>query len=147
MYGLVTFSAYRDSEDPRLQRMELYKSLDQAVERANALMDAYHRKYGEDYSERATAENLMAVAGNGDVTWRAWISEVEPPALTTITVLPLENGVIPIAMPEQLICAVPPGKVTTWPDMKAYLAKLYGDEAVQASLPSFRAVFGEAVME
>ena len=26
-------------------------------------------------------------------------------------------------------------------------AKLYGDEAVQASLPSFRAVFGEAVME
>ena len=107
MYGLVTFIAYRDSEDPRLQRMELYKSLDQAVERANALMDAYHRKYGEDYSERATAENLMAVAGNGDVTWRAWISE----------------------------------------DMKAYLAKLYGDEAVQASLPSFRAVFGEAVME
>ena len=72
-----------------------------------------------------------------------------PPVTTAlpITVLPLENGVIPIAMPEQLICAVPPGKVTTWPDMKAYLAKLYGDEAVQASLPSFRAVFGEAVME
>lgn len=50
MYGLVTFIAYRDSEDPRLQRMELYKSLDQAVERANALMDAYHRKYGERLS-------------------------------------------------------------------------------------------------
>lgn len=147
MYGLVTFIAYRDSEDPRLRRMELYESLDQAVERANALMDAYHEEYGEDYSERATAAKPMAVAGNGDVTWRAYISEVEPPALTSITILPLENGVIPIAMPEQLIRAVPPGKVTTWHDMKAYLATLYGDEAVQASLPSFRAVFGKAVME
>ena len=54
---------------------------------------------------------------------------------------------IPIAMIEQLIRAVPPGKVTTWRAMKDYLAKLYGDDAVTASLPSFRAVFGEAVME
>ena len=38
MYGLVTFIAYRDSQDPKLQRMELFTSLEQAVDRANDLM-------------------------------------------------------------------------------------------------------------
>ena len=146
MYGLVTFIVYRDSRDPRLQRMELFHSLEQAVERANDLMDSYHREYGEDYFERATVVKPSAVASNDDVSWYACISQVELP-VTEITVLPLDGGIIPIAMVEQLIRAVPPGKVTTWRAMKDYLAKFYGEDAVTASLPSFRAVFGEAVME
>ena len=146
MYGLVTFIAYRDSQDPKLQRMELFTSLEQAVDRANDLMASCHRQNGEDYSERATVAKPIAVARADGVSWYAFIRRVEDP-LTEITVLPLESGTIPIAMIEQLIRAVPPGKETTWRAMKDYLAKLYGDDAVTASLPSFRAVFGEAVME
>ena len=44
MYGLVTFIAYRDSQDPKLQRMELFTSLEQAVDRANDLMASCHRQ-------------------------------------------------------------------------------------------------------
>ena len=109
-------------------------------------MASCHRQNGEDYSERATVAKPIAVARADGVSWYAFIRRVEDP-LTEITVLPLESGTIPIAMIEQLIRAVPPGKVTTWRAMKDYLAKLYGDDAVTASLPSFRAVFGEAVME
>ena len=76
MYGLVTFIEYRESQDPKLQEMELYDSLDAAINRANILMDKYHENYGEDYYERASYGNLMAVAGNGDVTWRAYIKRV-----------------------------------------------------------------------
>ena len=79
MYGLVTFIVYRDSRDPRLQRMELFQSLEQAVERANDLMDSYHREYGEDYFERATVVKPSAVASNDDVSWYACISQVELP--------------------------------------------------------------------
>ena len=78
MYGLVTFIEYRDSQDPKLLEMELYDSLEAAINRANALMDKYHEEYGEDYFERATYGNLMAVAGNGDVDWRAYIKYVDP---------------------------------------------------------------------
>ena len=76
MYGLVTIIEYRDSQDPKLREMELYDSLAAAINRANALMDKYHEDYGEDYFERASYGNLMAVAGNGDVNWRAYIKQI-----------------------------------------------------------------------
>ena len=76
MYGITELIEYPGMQDPELVRMEIFKSIDDAISRSNDLMDKYHEEYGEDYFERATKDSLFAYAGNSDVTWRLYISEI-----------------------------------------------------------------------
>ena len=63
MYGLVTIIEHRDSQNPDLQKLELFDE---------------HEKYGKVYHEWASFGNLLGVAGNGDVTWRAYVKYIDP---------------------------------------------------------------------
>ena len=76
MYGITELIEYPGMEDPKLVRMEIFERIDDAVLRSNDLMNKYHEEYGEDYFERATKDSLFACAGNSDVTWRLYISEI-----------------------------------------------------------------------
>lgn len=78
MYGLVTIIEHRDSQNPDLQKLELFDDLEEAINRARVLMNKYHEKYGKVYHEWASFGNLLGVAGNGDVTWRAYVKYIDP---------------------------------------------------------------------
>ena len=76
MFGITELIEFPGMEDPKLVRMETFERIDDAISRSNDLMDKYHEEYGEDYYERATKESQFACAGNSDVTWRLYISEI-----------------------------------------------------------------------
>ena len=78
MYGLVTILERRDSPNPELQKLELYDDLEDAINRANVLMNKFHEEYGKDYHEWASLGSLLGVAGNDDVTWRASVKYIDP---------------------------------------------------------------------
>lgn len=78
MYGLVTILERRDSQDPTLQVLELFNDLEDAINRANVLMNKFHEEYGKDYHEWASFGSLLGVAGNCDVTWRAYVKYIDP---------------------------------------------------------------------
>ncbi len=77
MYGITALIEYPGLEDPKLKNMEVFDTVEEAVTRANALVDDYHEEYDEDWSQRATVENLFACAGNSDVCFRVYIAEVK----------------------------------------------------------------------
>ena len=41
MYGIAELIEYPNSEDPKLQRIELFDSLEEAINRANRLIDVF----------------------------------------------------------------------------------------------------------
>ena len=77
MYGLTTLIEFPNSDDPKLEGMELFDSAEAAVSKANKLLKVFIDEYGEDITQRATTKNLFAMGFNGEVTWRAYISEIK----------------------------------------------------------------------
>lgn len=75
MFGIVETIEMLGESDPRLVRLELRPTFAEAVARANELLDAAVDEYGEDWVERASEESPLAVASNGDVTWRGYVAE------------------------------------------------------------------------
>ena len=41
MYGIAELIEYPNSEDPKLQRIELFDSLEEAINRTNRLIDVF----------------------------------------------------------------------------------------------------------
>ena len=77
MYAIAELLEIPDWNDPKLERIEVFDSLEEALSRSDELLDLYHEEYGEDYYERANSKNMFAYAGNSDVTWRLYISEIK----------------------------------------------------------------------
>lgn len=76
MYGVTALLELPISEDPKLEQMETFLNLENAISRANELLDIFVEEYGEDYSQKATTNNMMAIGYNGEVTWRAYIAKI-----------------------------------------------------------------------
>lgn len=76
MYGIAELIEYPHSEDPKLQKIELFDSLEEAINRANSLIDVFFEDFGGEYSQKATEKNLLAIASNDEVTWRAYITKI-----------------------------------------------------------------------
>ena len=76
MYGLVLFITSAESEEPEIQMIDLYHSLEAAVSRANDLLEKFINENDVNDSERATVQKPFAAASNGDVVWRAYIHRV-----------------------------------------------------------------------
>ena len=74
MYGIAELIEYPNSEDPKLQRIELFDSLKEAINRANRLIDVFFEEFGGDYCLEATEKNMFAFATNDEVVWRAYIT-------------------------------------------------------------------------
>lgn len=47
MYGIAELIEYPNSEDPKLQRIELFDSLEEAINRANRLIDVFLKSSAE----------------------------------------------------------------------------------------------------
>ena len=85
MYGIAELIEYPNSEDPKLQRIELFDSLEEAINRANEeainranrLIDVFFEEFGGDYCLEATEKNMFAFATNDEVVWRAYITKIE----------------------------------------------------------------------
>ena len=79
MFGVTVLIENSCSDDPELQCMELFQTLDDVLFRANHLMDEFSLECGsdEDSLEPATRETLLAVTFNDDLTWRAYIAEIK----------------------------------------------------------------------
>ena len=77
MYGIAELIEYPNSEDPKLQRIELFDSLEEAINRANRLIDVFFEEFGGDYCLEATEKNMFAFATNDEVVWRAYITKIE----------------------------------------------------------------------
>ena len=82
MYGIAELIEYPNSEDPKLQRIELFDSLEEAINRANrlidvfCLIDVFFEEFGGDYCLEATEKNMFAFATNDEVVWRAYITKI-----------------------------------------------------------------------
>ena len=76
MYGIAELIEYPNSEDPKLQRIELFDSLEEAINRANRLIDVFFEEFGGDYCLEATEKNMFAFATNDEVVWRAYITKI-----------------------------------------------------------------------
>lgn len=76
MFGITELIEYPGMQDPELLRMEIFDTVDEAIFRSNELLDEYNEEFGEDYYDRASKDNMFAYAGNGDVNWRLYISEI-----------------------------------------------------------------------
>ena len=76
MYGIAELIEYPNSEDPKLQRIELFDSLEEAINRANSLIDVFFEEFGGDYCLEATEKNMFAFATNDEVVWRAYITKI-----------------------------------------------------------------------
>lgn len=76
MFGVVETIEILGESDPRLVRIEVHTTLAEALARANASLDEAVAEYGEDWVKRASEESPLAVASNGDVTWRGYVAEV-----------------------------------------------------------------------
>lgn len=76
MYGIAELIEYPNSEDPKLQRIELFDSLEEAINRANRLIDVFFEEFGGDYCLEATEKNMFAFATNDEVVWRAYIIKI-----------------------------------------------------------------------
>ena len=57
MYGIAELIEYPNSEDPKLQRIELFDSLEEGLE--------------------ATEKNMFAFATNDEVIWRTYITKIK----------------------------------------------------------------------
>ncbi len=77
MYGIAELIEYPNSEDPKLQRIELFDSLEEAINRANRLIDVFFEEFGGDYCLEATEENMFAFATNDEVIWRTYITKIK----------------------------------------------------------------------
>ena len=81
MYGIAELIEYPNSEDPKLQRIELFDSLEEAIEeainRANRLIDVFFEEFGGDYCLEATEKNMFAFATNDEVIWRTYITKIK----------------------------------------------------------------------
>ena len=77
MYGIAELIEYPNSEDPKLQRIELFDSLEEAINRANRLIDVFFEEFGGDYRLEATEENMFAFATNDEVIWRTYITKIK----------------------------------------------------------------------
>ncbi len=76
MYGIAELIEYPNSEDPKLQRIELFDSLEEAINSANRLIDVFFEEFGGDYCLEATEKNMFAFATNDEVVWRAYITKI-----------------------------------------------------------------------
>ena len=76
MYGIAELIEYPNSEDPKLQRIELFDCLEEAINRANRLIDVFFEEFGGDYCLEATEKNMFAFATNDEVVWRAYITKI-----------------------------------------------------------------------
>ena len=76
MYGIAELIEYPNSEDPKLQKIELFYSLEEAINKANSLIDVFFEEFGGDYFQKATEKNMFAVATNDEVIWRAYITKI-----------------------------------------------------------------------
>ena len=47
MYGIAELIEYPNSEDPKLQRIELFDGLEEAINRANSLIDVFLKSSAE----------------------------------------------------------------------------------------------------
>ena len=54
MYGIAELIEYPNSEDPKLQRIGLFDSLEEAINRTNSLIDVFFEEFGGDYCLEAT---------------------------------------------------------------------------------------------
>ena len=77
MYGIAELIEYPNSEDPKLQRIELFDSLEEAINRANRLIDVLFEEFGGDYCLEATEKNMFAFATNDEVIWRTYITKIK----------------------------------------------------------------------
>ena len=77
MYGIAELIEYPNSEDPKLQRIELFDSLKEAINRANRLIDVFFEEFGGDYCLEATEKNMFAFATNDEVIWRTYITKIK----------------------------------------------------------------------
>lgn len=76
MYGIAVIFTFPNMQDPKVERIEVYPSLDKAITRANDLLAEFLEEYGEDYSEKATISKSTAYGYNGEVAWWAIIKEI-----------------------------------------------------------------------
>ncbi len=67
MYGIAELIEYPNSEDPKLQRIGLFDSLEEAINRTNSLIDVFFEEFGGDYCLEATEKNMFAFATNDEV--------------------------------------------------------------------------------
>ena len=77
MFGLIIIYEFPDSPDPRVDGLEFYQSFYEAKQRTDFLINEFIEDYGKDYIERATEQNPMALASNGEVIWRGYIEKVQ----------------------------------------------------------------------
>ena len=77
MVGIAEIKWSSKVLNPELLGIEIVENTGEAISRANELLRRYIDKYGEEYYEIATVGNPFALAQNGDVTWKAYISDVE----------------------------------------------------------------------
>ncbi|EID86347.1 hypothetical protein MSI_06980 [Treponema sp. JC4] len=77
MFGLAKLIEYPDVQDPTMQGIELFDTFQEAQSRSEELINDFNENYGEDYSESASEKNPVAIASNGEVTWRGYIVEIQ----------------------------------------------------------------------
>lgn len=77
MFSVVELMMFPISQKPDLCKVELYRTYDEALNRANSLLREFLEEFGEDYSEKASAKKPLATASNGEVDWWAYIKEVQ----------------------------------------------------------------------
>ena len=77
MYALAVFYDDRDRQDYRFEKIEFLPSFSDACKRADELLNEFQEDFEIDYQENATERSPLTIAGNGDVTWRAYIKEID----------------------------------------------------------------------
>ena len=77
MFGLAKLLEYPGEEDPEMQGIELFDTFKEAQSRSDELINDFNENYGEDYNESASEKSPVAIASNGDVTWRGYIVEIQ----------------------------------------------------------------------
>ena len=65
MYGIAELIEYPNSED------------EEAINRANRLIDVFFEEFGGDYCLEATEKNMFAFATNDEVIWRTYITKIK----------------------------------------------------------------------